>query len=69
MKSRIRAVEIDILKGLVGIWIVDRVPNDEKIDEIVLRWLSHFERMENDRIAESVYVSVCVDCRLVWSTT
>ena len=32
---------------------------DEKIDEGVLRWLGHVERMENDRIAKRVYVGEC----------
>ena len=32
---------------------------DEKIDEGVLRWFGHVERMENDRIAKRVYVGVC----------
>ena len=29
---------------------------DERIDEGVLRWIGHVERMENDRIAKRVYV-------------
>ena len=29
---------------------------DEKIDEDVLRWFGHVERIENDRIAKKVYV-------------
>ena len=29
---------------------------DERIDESVLRWLGHVERIENDRIARMVYV-------------
>ena len=29
---------------------------DERIDECVLWWFSHEERMEKDRIAKSVYV-------------
>ena len=32
---------------------------DEKIDEGVLRWFGHVERMESDRIAKSVYVKEC----------
>ena len=32
---------------------------DEKIDESVLGWFDHVERMENDRIAKSVYVGEC----------
>ena len=30
-----------------------------KSDEGVLRWFSHVERMENDRIAKRVYVGEC----------
>ena len=33
---------------------------DEKIDEGVLEWFGHVERMDNDRIAKRVYVGVCV---------
>ena len=29
---------------------------EEKIDEGVLRWFGHVERMESDRIAKRVYV-------------
>ena len=32
---------------------------DERIDEVVLRWFSHMERMESDRFAERVYVVEC----------
>ena len=32
---------------------------DERIDEGVLRWFGHVERMENDRIAKRVYVGLC----------
>ena len=54
---------------MFGIGRMDRVPNerirdlcrgtikvDERIDEVVLRWLGHVERRENDRIAKGVYV-------------
>ena len=59
-RSRIRAVQMDNLRGLVGIRRMDRVLNvwirefcrvknslDEKIDEGVLRF-GHVERMESD---------------------
>ena len=72
-RSRIRAVQIDNLSGLLGIKRVDKLPNerirqlcgvtkgvDKKIDESVLQWFIHVERMENDRIAKRVYVGVCV---------
>ena len=52
---------------------IDRVPNawvrelcvttrslDERIDEGVLRWFGHVEKMERDRINKRVYVKECV---------
>ena len=38
---------------------------DEKIDEHVLHWFSHIERMKNDRIAKTVHVGECMGSRLV----
>ena len=32
---------------------------DERIDEGLLLWFGHVERMEKDRIARSVYVGEC----------
>ena len=32
---------------------------NERIDEGVLQWFSHVERMENDRIVKRVYVGKC----------
>ena len=68
-RSRVRAVQMDNIRGLLGIRRVDRVPNarirelcgvrkvlDERIDEGVLRWFGHVERTERDRIAKRVYV-------------
>ena len=37
------------------------VRNDEGIDEGVLRWFGHVERMEKDRIVKRVYVGECAD--------
>ena len=64
---------MDNLRGLVGIMRMDRVPNawirefcgmkkglGEKIDEGVLRWFGHVERMESDIIAKrSICRRVC----------
>ena len=33
---------------------------DERIDEGVLQWFCHVERMERDKIAKRVYVGECV---------
>ena len=38
---------------------------DERIDEAVLQWLGHVERMENDRIAKKIYVGECAGSRSV----
>ena len=37
----------------------------ERINEGVLQWFSHVERMENDRIAKGVYVGECAGSRSV----
>ena len=64
-RSRIRAIETDNLKGLLGIRRMDRVQNawirefcgvKKGIDEGVLQWFSH---VENDRIAKSLCKKVC----------
>ena len=35
------------------------------VDESVLRWFGHIERMENDRSAKIVYMGECVGIHLV----
>ena len=66
-KSRVRAVQMDNLRGLLVIRRMGRVQNarirelcgvtkgvDERIDEGILRGFGHVERMEKDRIAKRV---------------
>ena len=63
---------MDNLRGLLGIRRMDRVPNtwirefcrmmegvDKRIDEDVLRWFAHVERMEKDRITKRLCRRVC----------
>ena len=38
---------------------------DERIDESVIWWFGHLERMERDRIAKRVYVRECAGSRSV----
>ena len=38
---------------------------DGRIDEGVLRWFGHVERLERDRIAKRVYVGECAGSRSV----
>ena len=52
---KIRAVQIDNLRGFLGIRRNKRAV-DDRIDEDVFQWLSNVERMETDRIAKRVYV-------------
>ena len=74
-RYRITAVNMDKLKGLLSIRRMDRVPNawikvlcgvtkevDERLDEGLLRWFGHVERMK-DRIAQRVYVEECAGSR------
>ena len=69
---------MDNLRGLLGIKRIDRVPNelirelcgvakgvDERIDESVLRWVGHIERLENDRISKRMYIGECVGSRSI----
>ena len=62
--ARIRAAQMDNVRGVLGIKRTDRVQNEwirelcrvrkgwnVGIDESVLRWLGHIERMGNDMIA------------------
>ena len=65
------------LRGLLGIKM-ERVPNarirelcadrqdlDERIDEGILRWFGHVERVERDKINKRVYVGECNGSRSV----
>ena len=62
---------MDNLRGLLGIRRMDRFLNarirklcvvknglDERIDESLLRWLGHVERLDRDRIAKSLFECV-----------
>ena len=79
-RSRIWVVQMDNLRGLLGIRRMDKFRNarirqlcgvtkgvDEKINEGVLRWFGHMERMDNNRIAKRVYVEEYAGSRSVGS--
>ena len=74
-RSRIRAVQMDKIRSLLGIRRMGRVPNarirescgmakglDERIKKDVLHWFSHVERMENDRNAKRFYIGEFAGC-------
>ena len=65
---------MDKIRSLLGTRRMDRVPNarirelcemakgvEERIEEDVLHWSSHVERMENDRIAKRLYIGEFAD--------
>ena len=57
VRARIRAVQMDKIRGLLDIRRMDSPEcMDDRIEEGVLSWLCHVERMENDNIAKGVYV-------------
>ena len=79
-RLRIRSVQMNNLRGLLAVRRIDRVQHTwirklcrvakgvaESIDESVLRWLRHNERMENHRIAKRVYMGEFVGNHLVGS--
>ena len=77
-RFRVRAVQMDNLRGLLSVRRMDRVQNarirelcrvkkglDERIDEGLLQWFGHVRRMERDRIAKRAYVRRCAGSRSV----
>ena len=69
-RSRIRAVQMDNIRGMLGFRRMKKVLNaqirnlcgvttkgvDEKIEEDVLQWFGHVERMKNNSTAKRVYI-------------
>ena len=77
-RSRNRAVQMDNLRGLVGITRIDKVPNarirelrgvtkevEERIDECVPQSFGLPEKMKNTRITKVVYAGWCSRIRSV----
>ena len=69
-RKRIEAVEMDCLRNICGLRRIDRVPNVEirrrcgksvsvgqRMDQGLLRWFGHVERMGDERLAKRVYES------------
>ena len=67
-RKRLEAVEMNCLRNICGLRRIDRVPNVEirrrcgknvsvsqRIDQGVLRWFGHVERMGDERMAKGVY--------------
>ena len=69
-RKRMEAVEMNCLRNICGLRRIDRVPNVEirrrcgknvsvsqRIDQRVLRWFGHVERMGDERMAKRMYES------------
>ena len=69
-RKRMEAVEMNCLRSICGVRRLDRVRNEEirrrcskevsvceKVDQSVLRWFGHVERMEEERLVKRVYQS------------
>ena len=68
-RKRMEAVEMNCLRNICGLRRIDRVPNVEirrlekivsvsqRIDQGVLRWFGHVERMRDERMAKRVHES------------
>jgi hypothetical protein len=77
-RSKMQAVQMDNLRGVLGIRRTDKVRNEyirelcgvdkginERINESMLRWFGHVERMDGDRLVKRIYSSECVGNRPV----
>ena len=67
-RKRMEAMEMNCLRNICGLRRIDRVQNldirrrcgkkvsvSQRIDQGVLRWFGHFERMGDERMAKRVY--------------
>ena len=70
-RSRIRAIQMENLRGLLGTKRMDKVQNplvkelggDERIDEAVFQWFRNVDRMESNKTANMMYVKECAGSR------
>ena len=69
-RSRLEVVEMKCLRSICGLRRVDRVRNEEirrrcqmevsiseRVEQNVLRWFGHMERMPEERVVKQVYMS------------
>ena len=77
-RSRIQAVQMDNLRGVLGVRKTDKMRNEyiremcgvvkgviERINESILRWFGHMERMDENRLVKKMYRGECVGDRTV----
>jgi hypothetical protein len=77
-RSKVQAVQMDNLRGILGVRRIDKMRNEhirelcgvkkgvtERINEYILRWFGHMERMDVNRLVKRMYNSECVGDRPV----
>jgi hypothetical protein len=71
-RSRVQAVQMDNLRSVLGVRRIDKMRNErirelcgvergmnERINESLLRWFGHMERMDESRLVKRMYSSEC----------
>ena len=71
-RTKVQAVQMDNLRGMLGVRRIDKMRNErirelcgvkkgmnERINECVLSWFGHMERMEESRLVKRVYSGEC----------
>ena len=75
-RSKVQAVQMDNLRSVLGVRRIDKIRNEfirstcgvqkginERINESMLRWFGHVERMDDSRMVKRMYKSECIGKR------
>ena len=75
-RSKVQCVQMDNLRGVLGVRRINKVRNElirewcgvkkgvnERINESMLRWFGHMERMNDSRLVKRMYSGECVGNR------
>src|SRR5678816_1261878 len=75
-RSKVQCVQMDNLRGVLGVRRIDKMRNElirewcgvkkgvnERINESMLRWFGHMERMNDSRLVKRMYSGECVGSR------
>src|SRR5678815_5068657 len=75
-RSKVQCVQMDNLRSMLGVRRIDKMRNElirelcgvkkwvnERINESVLRWFDHMERMNDSRLVKRMYSGECVGNR------
>ena len=72
-RSKVQAVQMDNLRSVLGVKKIDKIRNEfirtvcgvekginERVNESVLRWFGHVERMDDSRMVKRMYKGECI---------